>query len=433
MNDNGAPAPAVAALEKLYEKTVRAVERTMPSGSPRDALVRQLTWVKGDLMLALELPDYRERYGGSLRDLLGPGADPYLDLAGEGVFRRQEHSAPRKAAHASQRVRRKCLRRFAEEAKVPCGARSMSRDELKPTLPNWARAAFRNHMTTLLENPTAWSDGRTSRLRILSLYRMLAIVNTVLDTAARGGELQSQTLDSLAPSLAAVKVVRRPQARRTREAVTEIWPTTSGTQAAYAAWLGERQALVVGTQGGKAALWVSVHHSPARGGGAGATPPGTPLQARGLARAYEAQIMPLKEALTQHGGKGWELPKRMEQLRRGAGEYIAQQAEAEPDNPRWRPIRRLPAVRPEGQLREEFGCMERAVREFQAVRADAEDEADPAVMAARGRLAAATLEAWVRGAGHVLLLRVLAQAGLASDDVGAAGYHPQLLTAAQLL
>ncbi|MDH6710751.1 integrase [Kitasatospora sp. MAA19] len=391
------------------------------------AVENGLRWIEGTLKLALDDDDFRMRYGRSLRDLLGPGAAELLRLTAQGELRKAELQTPTKGVLASQRRRATMLRRLAATAGVPCGAPSFSKPTLKDSLPSWARSAFHDRLDTLVQRrPT---DHQRARI--------LAIIGVVLDTAARAGELCSQDLDDLSPDLSWTRIRRNPQAQIATEAITEVWALSPTSRAAVGHYLPLRQDLVRGMEGSADALWVSLraNHNggTAAAGNRGARRPGMRLETHGLATTYRKQIQLMKDDLTARGGKGWEIPVRMEQLRRGVQERARRRAQDHPDAPkrdRWAPVLVLGPTPDGKRTAQAFADVARAVDAFHTARPKADgDDTEPAVQRARKDLTEATRQAWATGPGHILVLTVLHQAGLAPTDLAAAGYDGRLLAA----
>lgn len=224
-----------------------------------------------------------------------------------------------------------------------------------------------------------------------------------------------------------MKIIRNPQAVASDLHLTEVWPVSPITQAALENWLPIRAQLIAGLQGSKNALLVSHGH--------GAYRRGTPLGRKGLIESYVAQVGELKGAVTGRGGKGWELPEGLEQLRLGVQEqrtaYTAEQA-AGAKTPHWGPAVVLNPLLPEDVEKKKTAAamakVVQAVDAFHAARASAGDETDPKVLRARRTLRETTRAAWAR-TDHTATLKLLHQAKLANDDLAAAGYKEPLLNA----
>lgn len=251
------------------------------------------------------------------------------------------------------------------------------------------------------------SDLADRRDATTSQLRMLAVSCLVSDTAARAGELCALTLEDLSPTLEEVRLLRRPQGWAEEDAYLELVALTTLSRAALRRWLPERQALLHRVSGSATALWVSLHGNHRDGQ---VTPPGTPLQPRGLARAWTKSVVTTN---VQLGGEpGWEpLPTRMEQLRRGVD---PRSTPAPPPD-----VERAPPLL--DQLAASAAALATAQIEGEGFTAELE-----ARVAARQALHAA----WAEGLEHTVLLATLNEAGLETDaSVVAAGWEPVLLRA----
>ncbi|MFE4264481.1 hypothetical protein [Streptomyces sp. NPDC056883] len=402
--------PAVEELPELVQQVLDDPETT-------ESVAGHVRWVHHTIEKALEREDYKERYGTSMRALLGPGATALCELTDSGELRLRGFKNQPKGVTASQRRRSSVLRRLAREADVPSGAISYPKPPKKPTMPAWARSQLHNGLKKQVE--TQPSDP--------GLARLLVVVGLVLDAAPRTGELCTCGIGDLAPDLTWVKIIRNPQAVASTLHLTEVWPVSPITQAALEHWLSVRAQLVTGLQGGARSLLVSHGH--------GAYRRGTPLGRKGLIESYVAQVGELKGAVTGVGGKGWELPEGLEQLRLGVQEqrrsYAAEQA-AGSKTPQWGPAVVLnPLLPEEGERKKTAAAMAKAalaVDAFHAAREFAGDETDPKVLRARRTLREATRALWAR-TDHTTTLKLLHQAKLANDDLAAAGYKEPLLDA----
>src|SRR5690606_9630571 len=97
------------------------------------------------------------------------------------------------------------------------------------------------------------------------------------------------------------------------EAYVELASLSGLSRAALRRWLTERHALMERVQGATTALWVSLHPNHR---GEHPVPPGTPLEPRGLYRAWTRAVEQTNAQMA--GEPSWvPLPTRMEQLRRG--------------------------------------------------------------------------------------------------------------------
>ncbi|KUF17467.1 hypothetical protein AT728_16215 [Streptomyces silvensis] len=388
------------------------------------SVASHVRWVEGTLRRALKDEGFRTRYGKSLRDLLGPGATALCQMTDDGQLRARELKTPTKGVTASQRRRASILRRLAAAAGVPSGAISYPKPKLKATMPAWARSALHDGLKKEVERKPG-APGRA---------RLLVIISLVLDTEARSGELCSIGLAHLAPDLSMVKIRRNPQAITSSVYTTEVWPVSPITQAALSNWLPIRGLLVEDLQGERSALLVVLHGNRTFNG-QGAYKKGMPLQVRGLIDSYRTHVKELKDEVTSRGGQGWELPQGLEQLRRGVRE---RRAAYDRDRlagavPKWGPAVVLNPLLPQEEEAKKtaavFAKVARAVDAFHQVReAAAGDETEPPVVRARRTLREATRMAWARS-DHPTTLKVLRQAGIADEDLAAAGYHELMLTA----
>jgi hypothetical protein len=242
-----------------------------------------------------------------------------------------------------------------------------------------------------------------------SQVRMLAIGATVADTAARAGELCALTVEDLAPTLEEVRVVRRPQGWAAQQAYVELVALSPLARAAMRRWLPERHALLRRVGGTATALWVSLHANHHQGI---PVPAGTPLQPRGLARAWTRAVIATNVQLA--GEPSWEpLPTRMEQLRRGVRPQTV-------EGPREVDAERAAEL---------LDALARRGAELAAARRPGE-VGTTAELAARVAVRRAAREAWAEGIEHRVQLGVLGAAGLRrAADLAAAGWEPTLLTA----
>ncbi|MFD8385239.1 hypothetical protein ACFV2X_43105 [Streptomyces sp. NPDC059679] len=407
--------PAVGQLHLLVKKVLAD-----PEISRSKSLTNQVRWVEKTLMLALAREDFRTYYGQSLRDLLGPGAAAVCRLTEEGELRLAQLDTDPKNVLSSQRRRSSILRRLAAAADVPSGAKSYPKPPPKPTLPSWARSELHSRLEKEVEARPS-DPGRA---------RLLVVIGLVLDTAARAGELCSVDIEDLAPDLSWVKITRNPQADASDARATEVWPLSPITQAAVANWLPIRARLTEELEGGARALLVVLTGN--RGpNGHGIYKKGMPLRPHGLADAYRAHVKALKAEVTNRGEAGWELPQRMEQLRRGVQERRSQYATGRREGaktPKWGPAVVLGPLHDGKKTAAAFAKAVQAVDALHQARTAAGDETDPKVTRARRTLREATRAAWARS-DHATVLKLLRQAKLATDDLAAAGYQEELLDA----
>ncbi|MGW1819123.1 hypothetical protein ACWCQM_36870 [Streptomyces sp. NPDC002125] len=409
--------PAVEELPALIQKVLDDPDMTA-------SVAGHVRWVRGTLERALKREDFRVRYGKSMRDLLGPGATALCELTDAGELRAKVLDTPPKGVTASQRRRSSVLRRMAVAAGVPSGAISYPKPTPKATMPAWARSELHNRIRHEVDRKPS-APGRA---------RLLVVVSLVLDTAARTGELCSLGIVDLAPDLSWVKITRNPQAIGGDIHITQVWPVSPITQAALANWLPVRGRLVEDLEGGAGALLVVLHGNRVFHG-QGAYKRGMPLRVRGLIDSYQAGAKELKADVTNKGGAGWELPKNLEQLRRGVQERRSaydSDREAGAKTPPWGPAVVLNPLLPEEQEKKKtaaaFAKVAHAVDAFHAARTSAGDETDPRVLRARRALREATRAAWAR-TDHTTTLKLLHQAGLSNEDLAAAGYNTLLLDA----
>ncbi|WP_223206516.1 hypothetical protein [Streptomyces xanthii] len=410
--------PAVEELPALIQKVLAAPDMT-------ESVAGHVRWVEGTLRRALEREDFRNRYGKSMRDLLGPGATALCEMTDNGELRAKELKTPPKGVTASQRRRASILRRFAAAAGVPSGALSYPKPTPKPTMPGWARSELHNRLQDEVDRKPS-APGRA---------RLLVVLGVVLDTAARSGELCTIGIVDLAPDLSWVKIIRNPQAIGSPLHITEVWPLSPITQAALVNWLPIRGRLIEDLEGGASALLVVLHGNRAFHR-AGAYKKGMPLKVRGLIDSYRAHVQELKAEVTNRGESGWELPQGLEQLRRGVEERRStydSDRRAGARTAQWDPAVVLNPLLPEEEEKKKtataFAKAAQAVTAFhQAREAAGGDETDPQVLKARRTLRETTRLAWARS-GHATTLKLLRQAGLSDDDLAAAGYNELLLDA----
>ena len=299
----------------VLEQVTAAAERVCAQEGLSAARARQIRWFVKELRLALAHPEFRP--GVEVRnaaDLFQAQAvSSYLDLGRRGELRTRASRVPGAVSSpASMRVREDCLKILAKELTLPLvlGERA-PQPEVHETVDAPTRSQLRGYLLERAENPPV----------LASHVRLLAIIGTVLDTGARVGELCALTVPDaqLEVPEPAVTIVRKPQARRVAEPVTERIALSRGTVASLRNWLVRRQELVDAFDLGVRALWVSVagNHAglPNRDGDAIRRPPGMPLRPRGLQRAYTRAVVELNAELA--GSPGWRpLPYRLELLRR---------------------------------------------------------------------------------------------------------------------
>ena len=318
----------------------------------------------------------------------------YLALARRGELRVRRAADPGRGSDNSEQTRIEVLGLLV----TACGAEAFAQLPAQPDPPAKRPVAPRPR-SLLRASLTALADRRDAGA---GQIRMLAIGATVADTGIRAGELCSRTVEDLAPSLDELRVVRRPQGRNQTQAFTELLPLSELSRAAYRRWLPQRQELLRSIGGTATALWVSLHANHHNGR---AVPAGTPLQPRGLARAWTRAVIETNIELTGH--PDWTpLPTRMEQLRRGVTPQ-AVPAPAVPDAER------------------AAGLLEDVTRTGTQLAAPRETgEGATAELAARVAVRRAVREAWAEGIEHYVQLGVLADAGLKDTaDLTAAGWN----------
>ena len=300
---------------EAIEQVTAAAERLCAQEEMSAARARQVRWFVKELRLALAHPEFTPGEPVlTTADFFQPQAvSSYLELGRRGELRTRASSVPGAVSSpASMRVREDCLKLIARELTLPLvlGERA-PQPEVHETVDAPTRSQLRSYLLDRAENPPV----------LASHVRLLAIIGMVLDTGARVGELCALTVQELDLEAreASVTIVRKPQARRVAEPVTERIVLSRGTAAALRHWLRHRQELVDEFQLGVKSLWVSVagNHAglPSRDGNAIRRPPGMPLRPRGLQRAYTRAVVELNAELA--GSPGWQpLPYRLELLRR---------------------------------------------------------------------------------------------------------------------
>ena len=364
---------------------------------------RQVRWVAGEYSRALEHPGHPlTDADATVRRIFR--AEPvavYLALAHSGELRVRKAADPKRASDHSEQTRIEVLRMLVTACEAEAYAQLPAQPDppSKPPVAKRPRSLLRESLRELADRPDA----------LPGQMRMLAIGATVADTAARAGELCSRTVEDLSPTLEELRLLRRPQGWNEDAAYVELIALSGLTRAALRRWLGERQALLRRVGGTATALWVSLHGNHHDGK---AVPAGTPLQPRGLARAWTRAVTETNIELA--GQPSWTpLPTRMEQLRRGVTP-TATEAPRQPDAER---------------AAELLETVARRAAELAAARSEGE-EGSTAELAARVAVRQAVREAWAEGVEHRLQLGVLVDAGLAETaDLAAAGWEPALLAA----
>jgi hypothetical protein len=153
-----------------------------------------------------------------------------------------------------------------------------------------------------------------------------------------------------------------------------------------------------------------------------------------LIESYVGQVDELKTGVTSSGGKGWELPQGLEQLRLGVEERRRVYNETRGSKtPEWGPAVVISPLPIHADLERKrtaaaFAKTVTAVENYRQVRQSVGDETDPKVLRARRTLRSATRTAWAHS-DHAATLKLLGQAGLSNEDLAAAGYSELLLDA----
>jgi hypothetical protein len=290
----------------------------------------------------------------SARRLFEPEAvGVFWDLAEAGQLRFRARDVGKPLPIASLRIVRDCMgivaRLVVPERRVLLPV--VDPPELKDTVDGRSRAALYRGLVDLAGDGPLERDGMG--LTGMDRTRLLAMVAIVLDTGTRSGELAALRMQDLADGLEAVAVRRRPQRAVSRVEdianVAEVHPRTvqallagqlekaseavrqrvlaaaaevegrpdvqwyalrEGTRVAVGRWLDVRQEILDAApiEGGRSALWVTVHAS-------STGPAGVTILPDGLRRAYTRGITALNMVMA--GQYGWSpLPTTMEQLRR---------------------------------------------------------------------------------------------------------------------
>lgn len=292
-----------------------AVERLCLREGTSAARARQLRWVVKELRLVSAHPDFRPGTDvHTAADLLGAQSlTSYLRLAQHGELRQRPTSTGDGTSSASSmRIREDCLRLICRELGLPL---ALSERAPLPAPREVVNGPTRSQLRAYLAEKAKSPPTRPGRIRLL------AIIGTVLDTAARVGELCALRVDDLelSGSEPVLTIVRHPQARSVSEPTTERIILSPGTATALGHWLATREEILTPLHIGVKSLWVSVagNHAglPAADGHSIKRPAGMPLRPRGLQRAYTRTVVELNTDLA--GSPGWRpLPYRLEQLRR---------------------------------------------------------------------------------------------------------------------
>jgi integrase len=359
---------------------------------------RQVRWVAGEYARALAHPDHPLDTDAAAGRLFRRRAvDAYLSLAARGELRVRQ-SVKADSGDNSRQTRIEVLALLAKAAAAYADLPPQPDPARKAPVAKRARSLLRTSLEEVAD-----------RSALPEQIRMLAIGATVADTGARSGELCACRIEDLAPSLEEIRIVRRPQGWDEAEFYVELIALSGLSRAALRRWLIERQALMERVQGSTTALWVGLR---ANHRGAHVVPPGTPLEPRGMFRAWTRAVDRTNEQMA--GEPSWvPLPTRMEQLRRG----VTPKASAAP---------RQPDAEQAVVLLDDVADCGRALAR---VRRDGEPDST-AELEARLACRKAIRAAWAEGIEHVVQLSALAEAGLTGTaDLTAAGWEPALLDA----
>ncbi|MFC9803320.1 hypothetical protein ACFWGE_21425 [Streptomyces bacillaris] len=364
-----------------------------------EARGRQVRWVAGEYSRALATVDHPLDNEAEARALFRRAAvDAYLDLAARGRLR-VRRSAKAHSGDNSRQTRIEVLALLAKAAEVYADLPPQPDPARKQPVPKRAQSLLRTSLEEVADRGEA----------LPGQIRMLALGATVVDTGARSGELCACRIEDLAPGLDKVRIVRRPQGWSESEAYVELIDLSGLSRAGLRRWLVERHALLERVRGATAALWVSLR---ANHRGEYTVPPGTPLEPRGLYRAWTRAV---EQANAQMAGEpSWvPLPTRMEQLRRGI-------------SPKASPAPRQPDAERAVVLLDDVAACGRALAESRRSGDPDTDEELEARLACRK----AARAAWAEGIEHTMQLFALTEAGLTETaDLAAAGWEPALLTA----
>lgn len=324
------PTPPRPGLDIL----TRIVDDLTPELS--DERRRQFRMVLGELDRALAHDDYPLNAGAPLDQLLAPNATAaYLDLAARGELRHYAPHRGRPSPTSTVRIRMHTLTTLAAAADHPIDLGTLPGDfgrarhaEARATVAPRQREILRRYLARQV------NKNQNDPYRI----RLLAIVGIVLDTAASAGELAAmhiEDFDDFTSRRSSIRVTRTPQGRTlstgsasyrldrpqrytTAQPATQSYRLRVSTHAAVQRWLIERARIVEPVNRDTGQLWVSLfgNHTGEQDGTASRRPPGMPLQAKGIQRAYRRAITSLNGEM--HGAPGWlTMPSTLEELRRG--------------------------------------------------------------------------------------------------------------------
>jgi hypothetical protein len=279
----------------------------------------------------------------------------FWELAVAGQLRSRPQEVGRVLPVASQRIVRDCLGMLA--AKLVPGRRVwlpvVDQPEPKSTVDAGQLTAVYRELVDMAGRGPLEFDGVS--MPVDERARLLAVVAVVLDAAPRTGELTAMRLPDVGPGEGWVRVVRRPQNRSTlrqedvaaelgvsrtavayalsrraelrgkvseatRQAVlreveradtgpvVERYALRPGTRVALRRWLRVRERVVDPLEGGKSAVWVTLHASKAG-------PPGLPISGEGLGESFTRGMTALNMLMA--GQFGWEpMPTTLDRLRR---------------------------------------------------------------------------------------------------------------------
>ncbi|MCX4682617.1 site-specific integrase [Streptomyces sp. NBC_01433] len=364
-----------------------------------EARGRQVRWVAGEYGRALAHADHPLDNEAGARALFRRTAvEAYLDLAARGTLR-VRRSAKASSGDNSRQTRIEVLALLAKAARVYADLPPQPDPARKQPVPTRARSLLRTSLEEIADR-----DGA-----LPGQIRMLAIGATAVDTGARSGELCACRIEDLAPSLEEIRIVRRPQGWGKAEAYVELIALSRLSRTALRRWLVERHALMERVGGTAAALWVGLR---ANHRGDHPVPPGTPLEPRGLFRAWTRAVDQANQLMA--GEPSWvPLPTRMEQLRRGV-------------SPKASPAPRQPDAEQAVVLLDDVAECGRTLAQVRR-----SGEPDTTVeLEARLACRKAARAAWAEGIEHMMQLSALTEAGLtAAADLTAAGWDPTLLKA----
>jgi integrase len=359
---------------------------------------RQVRWVAGEYSRALAHREHPLGEDAGADDLFSrEQVDAYLELAARGELRARRVANPR-SGDSSRQIRIEVLVLLARALDVEADLPPQPDPARKEPVAKRPRSLLRASLTELADHADA----------LPGQIRMLAIGAVIADTGARAGEACALRIGDVSPSLEELRLVRRPQGWSEAEAYAELLELSGLSRAALRRWLPERQALLARVDGTATALWVSLHGNHRDGH---SVPAGTPLQPRGLARAWTKAVSQANVEMA--GEPSWSpLPTRMEQLRRGV-------------TPKASPASMRPDAERAAILLDDVARCGSALAAARSAEPGTTAELEARVTARK-----AVREAWAEGIEHTVQMSVLAEAGLADDaGLAAAGWEPDLLAA----